>query len=77
MSAGTNLVDATKSCDESIHIGDMLEKSWDGLTKFCSLHGLMSFWLRGGKSIRLGVFSDSPFILSNCSEIKDLFPSVQ
>lgn len=56
MSAGTNLVDATKICDDSVHSGNMLEKSWDGLKKFCLVHGFRSFWIRGGKLIRLGFF---------------------
>lgn len=56
MSTGTNLVDATKSCDKSVHAGDVLEKSWDGLKKFCFLHSFRSFWIRGGKLIRLGFF---------------------
>lgn len=59
VSAGTNLVDATKSCDDSIHAGNMLGKSWDGLKKFCFLHSFGSFWIRGGKWMRLEFFWQS------------------
>lgn len=34
----------------------MLEMPWDGLKKFCFLHGFRNFWIRGGKSIRLEFF---------------------
>lgn len=35
---------------------ETLEKTWDGLKKFCFLHGFRSFWIRGGKLIRLRFF---------------------
>lgn len=47
MNTGANLVDATKSCDESVLAGDMTEQLWAGLKKFWFLHGFSSIWTRG------------------------------
>lgn len=74
MNTGTNLVDATKIWDESVLAGDMME-SWVSLKKLCFLHGFSSIWTRGLVGKESGGFADSPFILSNCPEIKDGSPS--